>query len=214
MKKIGLLLIMGLVAIMLQASDFVSKVKEVGDDSFGWCCLTGNGVDLPVEIQRDDAGSLTFKLLDSNLEVFKQFTISGLQTEDEALGIRGHNHIQNYRNCYVTRYFFNDDDKFEVVIVGSYAGNDSYSNVRIINEDGEVLTTLDFAWGGQYITIGLKNYLMANGGYNNGEDVYSIYAINNQTGKPLEKSSFDVNHDSKVNVSDVTALINHILGIR
>lgn len=215
MKKTVLFLIIALATFLAQSGDFVTYVKEIIVENHGQrrCGFTGTGEDLLVEIQRDNEESLTFKLLDRNLEPFKQFTISGLQADEEAIKLWSESFDKEH--CYVSRYFFNDDDKYEVVIGRSTGGNYEFNNVRIINEDGELLGSLDFNWEGRYTSIGSKHYLMKEDSHNSAAGYYyyyTYYSIDNQTGKPLEDSKYDVNRDAKIDVNDVTNLINKILG--
>ena len=216
MIKRTFLLTLVIIAINLYADDFVKEVGTTTTNHYVyWCCFTNTKHDLLVNFERTNPTSCTFSIIDSNFLIQKQFRIDGLQDNDVIIPLVSRGNLDCNNNCLVTQYFFNDDDNYEV-IVGKpcytdyyYYGGDPCTDIRVLNDKGELLGTLDFIWSGEYISIGEKHYLLKEE-----DDKYIVYSITNQTGTPIKDAQYDVNNDSRINVSDVTALINRILGIQ
>lgn len=195
-------------SLSLQADDFIRKenVPSGWDYRGDWCSFNDVGCSLPVYVEKTNSNNLYITIYNNDWTIRKMFSITGLIEQDIVIQMEDENKSDGNdgykREMKVSQYFFNDDDKYEIVI--GHKDNDYYRNVRVINEDGIMLGTLPNAFEFlRFFVIGCRHYI-------NYDDTY--YSFPGQTGAPLQRLSKDVNGDGSVNAADVTAIYNVILG--
>ena len=105
-----------------------------------------------------------------------------------------------------TQTFFNDDDKYEVII--SFRGNDYKYTHKVYNEDGEYLLTLPFtSSGAKMLVLGQNRYLIQSG--DGARKVYHVHKSSLPV--PTGGKGGDVDGNNVINGSDVTSLYNILL---
>lgn len=169
------------------------------------CRYNSAGHVLPAIIEPNNANGVVVRIYNDEFSVIKEFSITGLDLQEGIrnviYGMEVYGIIDYDEYFMVSQYFFNDDDKYELVLCDNYSGN-----LRVVNEDGEITPLgIDYC---QYFTLGYKNYIRVEN--NNGTN--SIYSIKGQTGAPMIKPRNDTNGDGVVTASDVTSIYNEILG--
>lgn len=195
--------------LSLQAEDFIKKVDVPSQwyADVDWCSFNDVGYSLPVFTEKTSNNNLYVTIYNNDWTVKRIFNITGLNETDKIiiLEARGEDGNEGYKREFrVSQYFFNDDDKYEIVI-GSPEGSYAYTNVRVINDDGVVIGHLtNFSDPIPYRSIRERHYIR-----NDNDEWYSFPG---QTGAPLMKHSNDTNGDGVVNAADVTSVYNEILG--
>lgn len=199
-------------SLPLHAYDFIKKVDvPSGWDLEDWCSFNDFGYSLPVFIEKSSSNNLYVTIYNNDWSINKMFSIASLNEQDIVIpmadDIKGDGNDGYRRYMKVSQYFFNDDDKYEIVI-----GNEDdyyYRNVRVINEDGAILGTLpdvcECLW---FFVIGCRHYIYYNIG--NGNRIW--YEFPGQTGAPLQKIKHDVNGDGHITSTDITVIYNDLLG--
>ena len=133
------------------------------------------------EDQNND-GIITIRVYDENLGIKKTINPTDYP---ESIWVYNYNNNSDDYEITLTQTLFNDDEKFEYILLQEDNENRSYyKSLQVISEDGTILQTLEFpnkVYGGivKLVIIGNSRYL-AFGEYE-GEDDFSclnMYKIN------------------------------------
>ena len=127
-------------------------------------------------------GIITIRVYDENLGIKKTINPTDYP---ESIWVYDYNNNSDDFEITLTQTLFNDDEKFEYILLQEDNENRSYyKSLQVISEDGTILQTLEFpnkVYGGivKLVIIGKSRYL-AFGEYEGEDDFYclNMYKIN------------------------------------
>ena len=129
-------------------------------------------------------GIITIRVYDENLDIKKTINPTDYP---ESIWVYNYNNNSDDYEITLTQTLFNDDEKFEYILLQEDKDNENrryYKSLQVISEDGTILQTLEFpnkVYGGtvKLVLIGNSRYL-AFGEYEGEDDFYclNMYKIN------------------------------------
>lgn len=193
--------------------DELPTVGELGDIDGTTCmCLVSGAHKWQVADYTNNNGNFTFTVYnEGEFTPKKTFTINTGNNSAK---------VANYFEMYpmadysviMTQAFFNDDDKYEVII--SFKNGSNNYTYKVFNEDGEYLLTLPFtSESARMLVLGQNRYLMVY--EDDGRDDRQrckVYHVHKSSLPVVEnRQPADVNGDNVVSGADVTRLYDIIL---
>lgn len=190
--------------------DELPTVGEIGEEWDLVCmCLVSGSHKWQFADCTDNNGSFTFTIYnEGEFTPKKTFTINTGNSSARVLDYFEMYPVADYE-VIATQTFFNDDEKYEVIISFNN-GSRNYTH-KVYNEDGEYLLTLPFTDdGGKMLVLGQNRYLMAR--ESDDSRKRKVYHVHTSSLPVVDnRQPGDVNGDNVVSGADVTKLYDILL---
>lgn len=194
--------------------DELPTVGELGDIDGTTCmCLVSGAHKWQVADYTNNNGNFTFTVYnEGEFTPKKTFTINTGNNSAQVANNFEMYPMADY-SVIMTQAFFNDDDKYEVII-SFRNGSNNYTH-KVFNEDGEYLLTLPFTReSARMLVLGQNRYLMVYQEDDGRDDRLrcKVYHVHKSSLPVVEnRQPADVNGDNVVSGADVTRLYDIIL---